>query len=137
MIIQPCFRMNTSFSFSIYLFAQNGFPIPIFFSVFYYTPQDKKTPLLKLLGKLFHNKTTTKITGLHIIYYTCIIIYKVESQFWRAFISAIRHHYNEKAFNYVVKVWYSRKMSPQNKFLTVNYQWHLTCTKIKYHYIIL
>lgn len=133
MIIQPCFRMSTSFSLSIHWLLRMVSQY-LLFSVFYHTLQDKKTPLFKLLGKLFHNKTT-KINGLHIIYYTCIIIYKIESQFWKAFISAIRH--NEKAFNYVVKVWYSRKMSPQNKLLTVNHQWYLTCTKIKYHPVIL
>lgn len=135
MIIQPCFRMSTSFSLSIHWLLKMLSQYSLF-SVFYHTLQDKQTPLLKLLGKLFHNKTA-KINSLHIIYYTCIIIYKIETQFWKAFISAIRHHYNEKAFNYIVKVWYSKKMSPQNKLLTVNYQWYLTCTKIKYHPVIL
>lgn len=135
MIIHPCFRMSTSFSLSIHWLFKMVSQYSLFISILY-TFQDKKTPLFKLSRKRFHNKTT-KINGLRIIYCTYIIVYKVESQFWRAFLSAIRHHYNEKAFNYVVKVWYSMKMSPQNKFLTVNYQWYLKWRKIKYHHIIL
>lgn len=87
--------------------------------------RETKQEMAKLNGKKKKRKRLKKI------------IYETDRWFQKAFIPGIGHHYNEKTFNYVVKVWYSTEMSFQNKLLTVNYQWYLTCGKIKYHHILL